>query len=75
MAYFFSVDEVAAEHIGADSVIHFGRSCLTPTQRLPVLNIFTVLPLNTEAFESSILKSNEIIYHRYWKIRISFYLF
>ena len=55
---------MAAEHIGADSVIHFGRSCLTPTQRLPVLNIYTVLPINTEAFESSILKSKEILYHR-----------
>ena len=39
------------------SVIHFGRSCLTPTQRLPVLNIFTILPLNTDTFNSSMLQS------------------
>lgn len=37
------VDEVAAEHVGADSIIHFGHTCLTPTQRLPVLQVFTVL--------------------------------
>ena len=26
------VDEVAAEHIGADGLIHFGNACLTPTR-------------------------------------------
>jgi diphthamide biosynthesis protein 2 len=26
------VDEVAAEHIEADAVIHFGNACLTPTR-------------------------------------------
>ena len=35
------VDEVAAEHLSSDGVIHFGNTCLTPTQRLPVLFIFT----------------------------------
>ena len=39
------VDEVAAEHIGADSIIHFGPACLTPTLRLPTLYIFTVRSL------------------------------
>ena len=34
---------MAAEHVGADSIIHFGHTCLTPTQRLPVLQVFTVL--------------------------------
>ena len=24
------VDEVAAEHVGADLIIHYGRSCLSP---------------------------------------------
>jgi len=42
------VDEVAAEHVGADSVIHFGHTCLTPTQRLPVLYVFTVLPIDAQ---------------------------
>ncbi|KUI55822.1 Diphthamide biosynthesis protein 2 [Cytospora mali] len=35
------VDEVAAEHIDADVVVHYGRSCLSPTSRLPVIYVFT----------------------------------
>ncbi|XP_019849452.1 PREDICTED: diphthamide biosynthesis protein 2-like [Amphimedon queenslandica] len=34
------VDEVGAEHIGSDGIIHFGTSCLTETKRLPVLYVF-----------------------------------
>ncbi|XP_015926252.1 2-(3-amino-3-carboxypropyl)histidine synthase subunit 2 [Parasteatoda tepidariorum] len=34
------VDEVAAEHVSADAIIHFGHACLSPTKRLPVLYIF-----------------------------------
>ncbi|XP_064105248.1 2-(3-amino-3-carboxypropyl)histidine synthase subunit 2-like [Macrobrachium nipponense] len=40
------VDEVAAEHVGADAVIHFGRTCLSPSRRLPVLYIFTRIPID-----------------------------
>ena len=36
------VDEIAAEHINAEVVIHYGRACLSPTARIPVLYIFTV---------------------------------
>jgi diphthamide biosynthesis protein 2 len=35
------VDEVAAQHLGADGVVHFGPACLTRTERLPVLYIYT----------------------------------
>lgn len=35
------VDEVAAEHVDADVVVHYGRACLSPTARLPVIHIFT----------------------------------
>ncbi len=42
------VDEVAAQHVGADAVIHFGNTCLSPTQRLPVLYIPTRLPVDIE---------------------------
>ena len=35
------VDEIASEHIGADVVVHYGRSCLSPTARLPVIYVFT----------------------------------
>ncbi|KAJ1324485.1 diphthamide biosynthesis protein 2 [Microdochium nivale] len=35
------VDEIAAEHADADAVVHYGRACLSPTSRLPVLHVFT----------------------------------
>ncbi|KAI0473402.1 putative diphthamide synthesis protein-domain-containing protein [Xylariaceae sp. FL0804] len=35
------VDEIAAEHAGADAVVHYGRACLSPTSRLPVVHVFT----------------------------------
>lgn len=35
------VDEIASEHIGAEVVVHYGRSCLSPTARLPVIYVFT----------------------------------
>ncbi|KAL1435331.1 hypothetical protein MTO96_011064 [Rhipicephalus appendiculatus] len=34
------VDEVAAEHVGADAIVHYGHSCLSVPSRLPVLFIF-----------------------------------
>ncbi|KAH8700299.1 putative diphthamide biosynthesis protein Dph2 [Talaromyces proteolyticus] len=42
------VDEVAAEHVNADVVVHYGRACLSPTSRLPVIHVFThrSLPLD-----------------------------
>ncbi|KAI9039043.1 2-(3-amino-3-carboxypropyl)histidine synthase subunit 1/2 [Aspergillus affinis] len=42
------VDEVAAEHVDADVVVHYGRSCLSPTARLPVIHVFTHKPLPLE---------------------------
>ena len=48
------VDEVAAEHIGADSIIHFGPACLTPTLRLPTLYIFTVRSLEIKRFQQAL---------------------
>lgn len=42
------VDEVAAEHVDADVVVHYGRSCLSPTARLPVIYVFTSKPLDVD---------------------------
>ncbi|GAB1216434.1 Diphthamide biosynthesis protein 2 [Aspergillus terreus] len=42
------VDEVAAEHVNADVVVHYGRSCLSPTARLPVIYVFTNKPLSLD---------------------------
>jgi diphthamide biosynthesis protein 2 len=51
------VDEIAAEHVEADVVVHYGRSCLSPTARLPVIYVFTSRPLPLEpvvtAFEET----------------------
>lgn len=48
------VDEVAAEHVGAEAVLHYGPACLSPCRKLPVLHIFGRQPLDigrcTEAF-------------------------
>jgi len=48
------VDEVAAQHLNADSVIHFGHTCLTPAQSLPVLYIFTQRHIDVPQFIQSI---------------------
>lgn len=40
------VDEIAAEHIDADVVIHYGRACLSPTTRVPAIYVFTHQELN-----------------------------
>lgn len=42
------VDEVAAEHVDADVVVHYGRSCLSPPSRLPVIYVFTERSLDLE---------------------------
>ena len=43
------VDEIAAEHVNADAVVHYGRACLSPTARLPVLHIFTTRDVDIDA--------------------------
>uniref|UniRef100_UPI00398E9F0D 2-(3-amino-3-carboxypropyl)histidine synthase subunit 2 n=1 Tax=Pristiophorus japonicus TaxID=55135 RepID=UPI00398E9F0D len=40
------VDEVAAEHLEADSIIHYGRACLSPSIRLPVMYVFGQKPVD-----------------------------
>lgn len=42
------VDEVAAEHVDADVVVHYGRTCLSPTARLPIIYVFTSRPLEID---------------------------
>ncbi len=43
------VDEVAAEHTAADVVVHYGRTCLSPTNRLPVIYVYTSHELDHDA--------------------------
>ena len=47
---------MAAEHLGSDGVIHFGNTCLTPTQRLPVLFVFTAMKLDTDSLSAALNK-------------------
>ncbi|KAI1770764.1 diphthamide biosynthesis protein [Hypoxylon cercidicola] len=50
------VDEIAAEHADADGVVHYGRACLSPTSRLPVLHIFTRQKLDYDAITAAFEK-------------------
>ncbi|KAK3046554.1 Diphthamide biosynthesis protein 2 [Extremus antarcticus] len=47
------IDEIAAEHVDADVVVHYGRTCLSPTARLPVIYVFTSKPLDLDAAVAS----------------------
>jgi diphthamide biosynthesis protein 2 len=59
------VDEIAAEHVDAEAVIHYGRSCLSPTARLPVLYVFTQMELDhaavCETFKSTFTSKDDKI--------------
>jgi diphthamide biosynthesis protein 2 len=59
------VDEIAAEHVAADVVIHYGRACLSPTARLHVIYVYTSHPLDIaaaiEAFGSNFEKEEEVV--------------
>lgn len=47
------VDEVAAEHVGADCIVHYGSACLSPSRRLPLLYIFEQRAVDVEKCASS----------------------
>ena len=42
------VDEIAAEHVNAEVVVHYGRACMSPTSRIPVIHVFTIQPLERQ---------------------------
>ncbi|NXO05363.1 DPH2 synthase, partial [Rhinopomastus cyanomelas] len=67
------VDELAAEHAGAEVVLHYGSACLSPCRRLPVLHIFGQQPLDigrcAEAFrelypdrQSRVVVLSDVVY-------------
>lgn len=53
------IDEIAAEHVNADAVVHYGRACLSPTVRIPVIHIFTVQQIENQ---SSLIQDFEDFY-------------
>jgi len=51
------VDEVAAEHLTADLVLHFGPvACMTATSRLPVYHLFGAHPLDADAVADGVVR-------------------
>uniref|UniRef100_G3NB55 2-(3-amino-3-carboxypropyl)histidine synthase subunit 2 n=1 Tax=Gasterosteus aculeatus aculeatus TaxID=481459 RepID=G3NB55_GASAC len=42
------VDEVAAEHVGANCIVHYGSACLSPSKRLPLMYVFERRALDLE---------------------------
>lgn len=45
---------MAAQHAEADCIIHFGRSCLSPTTRIPVLFVYGRQPADIEDLSKSV---------------------
>ncbi|KAL4072116.1 diphthamide biosynthesis protein [Scleroderma citrinum] len=43
------VDEVAAQHVNADLIVHYGHACLSQTSRLPVIYVFGKKPIDAIA--------------------------
>ncbi|GAA5899126.1 hypothetical protein JCM8208_003010 [Rhodotorula glutinis] len=52
------VDEVAAQHVDADFVIHYGHTCLSPTARLPVLYVLTKRSIDPDAAASALASTS-----------------
>ncbi|XP_077410219.1 2-(3-amino-3-carboxypropyl)histidine synthase subunit 2 [Vanacampus margaritifer] len=47
------VDEVAAEHVGADCMVHYGRACLSPSKRLPLMYVFEKASIDLDKCNSA----------------------
>ncbi|CAM9199138.1 unnamed protein product [Discosporangium mesarthrocarpum] len=49
------VDEVSAQHLRADAIVHYGRACLSPTAAgVPVLYVFGKSPLDVHHLAETI---------------------
>ena len=57
------VDTVAAEHYEADCIVHFGHSCLSLVDKIPVFYVTDKFPLDLElvAKEVDLLSSEKMI--------------
>ncbi|KAL4254186.1 2-(3-amino-3-carboxypropyl)histidine synthase subunit 2 [Abortiporus biennis] len=51
------VDEVAAQHVDADAVVHYGHACMSQTSRLPVVYVFGRKPIDVESCTRELLQS------------------
>ncbi|XP_065082369.1 2-(3-amino-3-carboxypropyl)histidine synthase subunit 2-like [Ochlerotatus camptorhynchus] len=50
------VDEIAAAHVGADAMIHFGHACLSRSARLPIKYVFFRGKLSVDRFVEALQK-------------------
>lgn len=49
------IDYVAAAHINADAIIHFGPTCFSKTSaNIPYLNVYERYPINVEDLEKAL---------------------
>ncbi|GAA6060596.1 hypothetical protein JCM10212_004575 [Sporobolomyces blumeae] len=53
------VDEVAAQHVDADFIVHYGHTCLSPTARLPVLYVLTKRSIDVEHAASTLASTSK----------------
>jgi diphthamide biosynthesis protein 2 len=53
-----SVDEVAASHVEADCVVHYGRASLTKLSRIPAYYVFPSRELNVDAVADALAESD-----------------
>uniref|UniRef100_T2M719 2-(3-amino-3-carboxypropyl)histidine synthase subunit 2 n=1 Tax=Hydra vulgaris TaxID=6087 RepID=T2M719_HYDVU len=71
------VDEVAASHIQADAIIHYGHSCLSVTEKTPTFYVFGRSKLNLDDFslctnklftENKVLLLYDVKYYHYVEV-------
>lgn len=51
------VDTIAAQHINADGIIHFGHACLNPINQIPVLHILSKKSIDTSCFQVQLMET------------------
>ncbi|CAL1702605.1 unnamed protein product [Somion occarium] len=49
------VDEVAAQHVDADAMVHYGHACMSQTSRLPVIYVFGKKEIDTDDCTAKLL--------------------
>lgn len=50
-------DEVAAQHVDADAILHYGHACMSKTYRLPVIYVFGKKPIDVTDCVQSLVRS------------------
>ncbi|KAI0248536.1 diphthamide biosynthesis protein [Lactifluus subvellereus] len=51
------VDEVSAQHVDADAVVHYGHACMSKNYRLPVIYVFGKKPIDLADAAQKLLES------------------